>query len=156
MRTRPRRSPRRRPTRRNSSHAFTVLGTTQDVTSCDCCGRDDLKKTVVLGVLDDDGSVLSETYYGAACAAKALGRTGHLAGAKTMRAAEALDHRIVSVVFGSWSVTKRGREVTYYNRVHGRAFAPSEMRPLLLDNIHAALATEERRQTENRRIARRR
>lgn len=45
------------------------LGSTDDVTSCDCCGRTDLKSTVALSF---DGDVT--VYYGVVCAAKALGR----------------------------------------------------------------------------------
>lgn len=43
-----------------------ILGTTDDTTTCDCCGKTNLKKTVVL---DIDGSVV---FYGTDCAARAL------------------------------------------------------------------------------------
>lgn len=48
---------------------FTVLGTCDNVTTCDCCGRADLKRTVAL----DDGEGV--TYYGTACASKATKRS---------------------------------------------------------------------------------
>lgn len=44
-----------------------VLGTTDERSSCDCCGRSDLKRTVVLST--EDGSTV---YFGTSCAAKAL------------------------------------------------------------------------------------
>jgi hypothetical protein len=56
--------------------AFRVLGTTDDVTTCELCGRDELKGTVVLAVLDDDSNRTGEVvYYGAQCGAKAAGWT---------------------------------------------------------------------------------
>lgn len=54
---------------------YRILGTTDDVTSCHCCGRTDLKSTVVLTVLDIDGNPTGETYYGSTCAAKAVKRS---------------------------------------------------------------------------------
>jgi len=43
-----------------------ILGINDDVTTCECCGRTDLKCTVVL---DFDGEI---THYGRQCAANAL------------------------------------------------------------------------------------
>ena len=45
---------------------FKILGITDDVTTCDCCGKTNLKKTVVL----DNGS--ETVFYGVDCAATAL------------------------------------------------------------------------------------
>lgn len=47
----------------------TVLGISDEVTACDCCGRSDLKKTVALSF---NGA--AAVYYGTTCAALALGR----------------------------------------------------------------------------------
>lgn len=44
-----------------------IAGITNDVTTCECCGRDDLKKTIVL--MDTEGNI---KYYGSNCAASAL------------------------------------------------------------------------------------
>lgn len=55
-----------------------LLGINDDVTTCECCGRAGLKKTVVLE-LDDCGS---QVHFGTDCAARAL-RFG--AGAKMSR-----------------------------------------------------------------------
>lgn len=46
--------------------AAKILGINDEVTTCECCGRTNLKKTVVLGT--EHG----EVRYGTACAAKAL------------------------------------------------------------------------------------
>lgn len=55
--------------------AFKVLGTTDEVTECEHCGRVDLKGTIRLGELDADGNVEGVTYFGAVCGARAAGWT---------------------------------------------------------------------------------
>lgn len=54
---------------------FRVKGTTDDVTECELCGRQELKGTVVLAVLDEDGNEEGVVYYGSSCGAKAAGWT---------------------------------------------------------------------------------
>ncbi len=54
---------------------FRVLGTTDEVTTCDLCGRPELKGTVRLAELDADGNVEGIVYYGSSCGAKAAGWT---------------------------------------------------------------------------------
>ncbi len=51
-------------------HTVRFLGTTDDVTACECCGKQDLKGTVALSINDGDA-----VFYGCVCAARALGRT---------------------------------------------------------------------------------
>jgi hypothetical protein len=58
-----------------SSLAYKVLGTTDDVTECEHCGRTELKGTIRLGALDADGNVEDVTYFGAVCGARAAGWT---------------------------------------------------------------------------------
>lgn len=54
--------------------AFRVLGTTNDVTECEHCGRTELRGTIVLLPLDADGNADAEpVYYGAVCGARAAG-----------------------------------------------------------------------------------
>lgn len=56
--------------------AYKVLGTTDDVTACDLCGKPELKGTVVLMPLDVEGNEDGEAcYFGTSCAAKAAGWT---------------------------------------------------------------------------------
>lgn len=43
-----------------------VIGISDEVTTCECCGRTNLKRTVVIS--DGDG----EVYYGTECAARAM------------------------------------------------------------------------------------
>lgn len=54
---------------------YKVLGTTDEVTECEHCGRVDLKGTIILGALDADGNVEGTTYFGAVCGARAAGWT---------------------------------------------------------------------------------
>jgi hypothetical protein len=51
--------------------AYTFVGTTDDVTTCDCCGRSDLKGTVVLRPADGG----DEVFFGSVCGARAQGWT---------------------------------------------------------------------------------
>ncbi|MGV9546795.1 hypothetical protein [Streptomyces ardesiacus] len=56
--------------------AYKVLGTTDDVTTCELCGKQELKGTVALMPLDADGNEDGEAcYFGVSCAAKAAGWT---------------------------------------------------------------------------------
>jgi len=51
--------------------AYRILGTTEEHTTCWNCGREDLTKTVVMGVLDADGNVVAAEYMGTTCASHA-------------------------------------------------------------------------------------
>lgn len=53
---------------------FRVLGTTDDVTTCELCGREELRGTTVLEALDVEGNGTGELlHYGSSCAARAAG-----------------------------------------------------------------------------------
>lgn len=55
---------------------YQVIGTTNDVTTCELCGRDELKGTVMLVALDLDGNPDGDPgYFGTSCAATAAGWT---------------------------------------------------------------------------------
>jgi predicted nucleic acid-binding Zn ribbon protein len=56
-----------------ATKAYRIKGTTDECTTCEKCGRSDLKKTIVLAILDADGNEEDYTYYGSDCAARALG-----------------------------------------------------------------------------------
>lgn len=53
---------------------YAIHGTTDEVTVCSCCGKKNLRNTVILEVLDGDyaGDVL---HFGSHCAARALGQS---------------------------------------------------------------------------------
>lgn len=50
-------------------------GITDECLECQHCGRTDLKKTIMLHILDEDGNLGELTYFGTTCAARALGTT---------------------------------------------------------------------------------
>jgi len=52
----------------NNTASAKFLGTTDERTSCDCCGRTELKRTVVLQLRDDAEPV----YFGVVCASRRL------------------------------------------------------------------------------------
>lgn len=52
---------------------YRVMGTTDDCTTCDRCGKPHLKNTIILGLLDADGNIEDVVYYGSTCARRALG-----------------------------------------------------------------------------------
>jgi len=54
---------------------YRVRGTTDDVTTCEKCGKIELRGTVLLDCLDDDGNTEAVMYVGTTCAAKMVGRT---------------------------------------------------------------------------------
>jgi hypothetical protein len=54
---------------------FRVQGITDDCTTCECCGRANLKRTVLLVELDADGNDADSVYYGVDCAARATATT---------------------------------------------------------------------------------
>lgn len=51
-----------------SATTYTILGTTDEHSECDCCGRTELKSTVALQPTDGGEPV----YFGVTCAARAL------------------------------------------------------------------------------------
>jgi hypothetical protein len=68
--------------------AYRVIGTTDESTECDLCGRVELKCTVMLVPLDADGNADGEvTYFGRSCASKAAGWTVRELNANIKRAA---------------------------------------------------------------------
>jgi hypothetical protein len=59
---------------------FKVKGIDRDFDTCECCGKTNLKKTVVLARLDLDGNEMDVVRYGVDCAARAtLIRRSHKA-----------------------------------------------------------------------------
>ena len=82
----------------NTARTFTrysYLGTTEEHTTCDCCGKSDLKNTVGIHDLETGEDV----FFGVVCAARALNtqavdvRRGAAAADKSKRAAEAAARR---------------------------------------------------------------
>src|SRR4051812_28057483 len=62
-------------TTEDTRKAFRIIGSTNDVTDCDYCGRTELKGTIRLVLLDADGNDETVVHYGTGCAATAGQRT---------------------------------------------------------------------------------
>jgi hypothetical protein len=54
------------------SPQYRYIGTTDEQTQCDKCGRAELRSTVIVAELDQDGNVAEVLHYGSTCAARAL------------------------------------------------------------------------------------
>ena len=52
---------------------YTVVGINDDEDTCSHCGRTNLKRVVWLAAHDDDGNVISTSFYGVDCAARLAG-----------------------------------------------------------------------------------
>lgn len=66
---------------------FRYIGVTDECDECQCCGKPNLKSTVVLAFLDADGNEEEITWYESTCAARALGVKG--GGRSVLKSAEA-------------------------------------------------------------------
>lgn len=118
--------------------AFRYLGITDECVECQCCGKADLRSTVVLAVLDADRNTEDITYYGSTCAARALGVRGggrsvlqsaRWAHDKTLtegRNARACLHRMGADDLGNFPTRGRFERAvtTYVSRTHPSAFGP--------------------------------
>ena len=51
-----------------------AAGTTDEITACECCGRENLKSTVIMMTVDADGNDIARSFFGSTCAARAAGR----------------------------------------------------------------------------------
>lgn len=63
---------------------YRYIGITDEATTCEHCGKTELRSTVVLAILDADGNTEDYAYYGSTCAAVALGQRS---GAQVRKAA---------------------------------------------------------------------
>lgn len=99
---------------------YTVLGTTDEVTTCSFCGREDLKRTVAL---DADGETV---YAGSDCAAKMAGkpvqaidreaRTADRAGREAAAAQREAERREERARFSAWLIANYGENVSNLER----------------------------------------
>lgn len=77
-----------------------ILGTTSDVTICECCSKSNLKKTVCLS--DQFGGIV---YYGSDCAGKAVYGKKSAGNAKLIqKQAEAVDY--AKIMINKWGIQK--------------------------------------------------
>lgn len=102
---------------------FRYLGTTDESTECERCGKTELRSTVVLALLDADGNPDGDpVYYGSTCAARALGAKSGRAVLQSARAAHhdtltaASDARRMLAVYGLPEVGEIGTTNEDYHR----------------------------------------
>jgi hypothetical protein len=97
--------------------AYQVRGTTSDVTECQICGKPDLRRTVILGVLDADGNTEDVTYAGTTCAAKVTGR----------RTSAIRDEAIIADARRNYSLRQAREIIATYGPVEGDKRATREL-----------------------------
>lgn len=112
--------------------AYRVKGSTNDVTTCGYCGRDELRGTVVLAVLDVDGNESGDVvYFGTGCAATAGKRTVKEVRADVKAADEAreaedrarrdVEHTARIVARDAWIAENIGPDALDFPRKYGFA-----------------------------------
>ena len=101
-----------------------------DNEKCDCCGKDNLKRTIALGTTDGDGNWIGDVqHFGTTCAARALNpknapSTYHAASrvvdrriaadAKKLR--EQRGRKLVEVVVKAWAMLDYNQEIPTVGR----------------------------------------
>lgn len=119
---------------------YRIKGTSNDVTNCDCCGRDQLRRTVALAVLDADRNETETVYYGTSCAARAMAITSRKvtqqAGAADMHRASAARHaeEIIATYGPVETAPVREQAALYFGRnphMRGKATATDEIARIL-------------------------
>ncbi len=117
---------------------FIILGTTDAATTCERCGRTDLKKAIAVAEVIEGDSVSGEPMFvGTTCAANLTGKAVNL----ITRQAATADGRTLVGRFGSWAWTAKGTTITLKNLATRETPDLSELRPALAANIRAAIAT---------------
>ncbi|MEU8893672.1 hypothetical protein [Streptomyces sp. NPDC048442] len=108
---------------RPSLPRWVIKGVTDDCTTCDCCSRQNLKRTVALIPLDEDGNEDGDAvYYGTACAAAAMKRTTtFVANAASAARYESLSRdrwaQVIISVYGPYEfATPREMAAAWYSR----------------------------------------
>lgn len=112
---------------------YTILGTTDSVTTCELCGRSDLKKTVA--VADADAGA-GPSFLGTTCAARVVRRPSSFV---STRAARADGHTLRGRWVG-WRWTAQGANVVATRIVDGVDHKLSELRPKVAAAITEQLA----------------
>lgn len=81
---------------------YRAVGTTDEVTTCELCGKTGLASTVIIEFLSDGGDGDGEAYLGSDCAARKLaGRTDRKLAARITREAQAANMKRASAVENS-------------------------------------------------------
>ena len=128
---------------------FIVLGTADNVHTCERCGRTDLKKAVAVAKVVE-GITADPLFLGTSCASKVTGKNAALIKRQATRA----DGARLLGRFGGWSWQALGTEITVKNALHAEAWTPIDKvqfiadRPKLRANIVNSVA--EKRHASNK------
>ena len=92
-----------------TTRGIRYIGTTDNVTDCEHCGRTDLRSTVVLELLDAEGNGTGDVvHYGTTCAARALAPRGIRTTAARVRDDAAAAGRLTRTL-GSYAAERLAR-----------------------------------------------
>jgi hypothetical protein len=89
---------------------YRYVGITDENTVCDYCGKSELKKTIVLYVLDADDNDDEIVYFGSTCAAKVLSQSTH-GGRKILDQAQAAHSKLAREVESARACVARYADV---------------------------------------------
>ena len=121
----------------SKTNDFKILGTSDSIETCEHCGKSNLKRGAVLGVLDDGGAVMGELNVGLTCASRLTGRSN----SSIARSAKSADSVTWSARFGAWSI--RGDLRSFVARNRNGIDAPERGLPIeftSLDQVRPGLA----------------
>jgi hypothetical protein len=118
-----------------------VLGTTDTITSCECCGRKNLKKTVAISIDDAD-----PVYFGTSCAARAVKWTA----ADIRRAAKKADKAIADKAAAEARAKRQAADQVWFAWLN--ANTPAKLRGevfLQIESLGGYRAARDRFDAEN-------
>lgn len=87
-------------------------GFTDQVTDCELCGKPELRGTIQMIELDEDGNDFEDHYFGSTCAAKASGWTQKKVTDEAKRVTAAKRVAEEKRLFGIWKLDHYGTEDT--------------------------------------------
>jgi hypothetical protein len=122
-----------------TTQSFRYIGTTDETTVCEHCGREDLRSTVVLALLDVDGNEEEYVRYGSTCAARALAIRG--GGSAVRHAAQYAQLATLRDARDAHQRAEMHAQHAYFDETGTLAW----LRPALLDNAAAGVETAVKR-----------
>ncbi|WP_144121115.1 hypothetical protein [Catellatospora sichuanensis] len=106
---------------------YVAMGMTDDVTTCEICGKPELKGTVRLMLVDSDGNSEGEVFAGVSCAAKRAGRKATEIRTEAKRADKARENA-VREAHSAW----RSAHSEWTCKVRDAHFGPVLPRPMVV------------------------
>ncbi|MGV9815802.1 hypothetical protein ACWDTQ_28320 [Streptomyces cellulosae] len=91
---------------------FRMGGFTDQITECELCGKPELRGTIQMIELDEDGNDFTDHYFGTTCAAKASGWTQKKVKDEALRVTAAKRIEDEERAFRAWKLDHYGTEDT--------------------------------------------